>query len=69
MTSIGSGAFGDCSGLTSVTIPNSVTSIGDEAFYNCSFLKYIIIPSGTKQKFARILPDYDKNKLVEQSSY
>ena len=28
-------AFWNCSGLTSVTIPNSVTSIGDEAFYKC----------------------------------
>ena len=32
VTSIGYSAFCDCSGLTSVTIPNSVTSIGSGAF-------------------------------------
>jgi len=35
---IGSYAFRDCSGLTSVTIGNSVTSIGYCAFYGCTGL-------------------------------
>ena len=32
VTSIGVDAFRDCTGLTSVTIPNGVTSIGTRAF-------------------------------------
>ena len=33
VTNIDRGAFYDCSGLTSITIPNSVTTIGGAAFY------------------------------------
>ncbi len=36
----------DCSGLTSVTIPNSVTSIESYAFSGCSSLTSITIPEG-----------------------
>ena len=42
---IGDYAFYDCSGLTSITIPNSVTSIGTYAFYKCSGLTSITIPN------------------------
>ena len=40
---IGYYAFFGCSGLTSITIPNSVTSIGYEAFRNCTGLTSITI--------------------------
>ena len=43
MTSIGSYAFYGCSGLTNVTIPNSVTSIENYAFEGCSGLKSVAI--------------------------
>ena len=45
ITGIYAFAFDDCDGLTSVTIPNSVTSIGDRAFYVCESLKSITIPN------------------------
>ena len=35
---IGWGAFYGCTGLTSVTIGNSVTSIGEHSFYGCTGL-------------------------------
>ena len=38
-------AFWNCSGLTSINIPSSVTSIGDLAFKGCSGLTSIDIPS------------------------
>ena len=43
--SIGSDAFAVCRGLTSVTIPNSVTSIGSNAFRYCSGLTSVTIPN------------------------
>ena len=44
VTSIGYGAFEDCSSLTNITMPNSITSIGIEAFDGCSSLTSITIP-------------------------
>ena len=38
-------AFGDCTNLTSVTIPDSVTNIGYEAFCGCSGLTSVTIPN------------------------
>ena len=45
VTSISSGAFRGCNGLTSFTLPNSVTSIGKYAFGGCNGLTSIIIPN------------------------
>ena len=40
---IGDEAFYNCKGLTSVTIPNSITSIGSSAFYGCTGLTEVNI--------------------------
>ena len=44
LTMIADNAFRDCSGLTSITIPSSVTSIGEWSFAGCSSLNAIVIP-------------------------
>ena len=46
VTSIGSYAFCECSGLTSVTIPNSVTNVGTSAFGYCTNLTNVTIGTG-----------------------
>lgn len=55
-------AFWNCSGLTSINIPSSVTSIGDNAFEKCSSLTSLVIPSSIYS-----IPDYafyDCTKLI-----
>jgi alpha-tubulin suppressor-like RCC1 family protein len=45
VTTIGNSAFISCSGLTSVTIPNTVTAINNNAFLRCSGLTSVTIPN------------------------
>ena len=44
MASIGGYAFGGCTSLTNIIIPDSVTSISSGAFNNCTSLKSITLP-------------------------
>ncbi|MDD3411950.1 MAG: leucine-rich repeat protein [Eubacteriales bacterium] len=44
VTGIGDRAFYNCSGLTSLTLPESVTSVGEYAFSTCQSLTSITIP-------------------------
>ena len=63
ISSIGESAFYNCSGLTSVTISDSVTSIGGAAFYNCSGLTRVNY-LGTIDKWAEIgFYNYSSNPL------
>ena len=43
---LGDYVFNGCSGLTSLTLPSSVTEIGEGAFLNCRGLTNFTIPSG-----------------------
>ncbi len=42
-------AFSNCSNLTSISIPNSVTTIGTEAFFRCTSLKSIVLPNSVTE--------------------
>ena len=46
VTTIGWHAFSDCTGLVSISIPNSVTNIGQYAFSSCNSLSLIEVSSG-----------------------
>ena len=45
VASLGASCFSYCSGLTSITIPSSVTSLGESCFSDCRGLTSITIPS------------------------
>lgn len=46
VVTIGERAFENCTNVTSIKIPETVTSIGASAFYGCSNLKYLDLPVG-----------------------
>ncbi|MBN2108109.1 MAG: leucine-rich repeat domain-containing protein [Deltaproteobacteria bacterium] len=45
---IGYEAFINCTGLTSVTIPGSVTTIAQRAFFGCAGLANVVIPNSVR---------------------
>jgi len=61
-----SNAFSDCTGLTGITIPDSVTSIGSNAFIGCTGLTAINVSSGNIVYSSQdgVLYNKDKTKLI-----
>jgi hypothetical protein len=59
---IASSAFSSCTGLVSITIPDSVTSIGASVFINCSNLKIITVNASNSAYTVENSVLYNKNK-------
>ena len=64
VTFIGDDAFGFCTGLTSIEIPNSVTEIGERTFANCTALTSIDVDVNNKNYASVDGVLYDKNKTT-----
>ena len=60
---IASKAFYECSALTAISIPNSITKIGDNAFYECTSLNSISLPESLT-----LLGDYVFGKCTSLGS-
>ena len=64
VTAIGSGAFSQPTGLTSITVPDSVTAIGSYAFNRCDGMTSVTIPDSVTNigysPFATRRPVIDK---------
>ena len=68
LESIGSYAFYNCSSLTSITIPSSVTSIGWSAFYGCSSLSEVYY-GGTSEQWEEMSIGSNNGNLTGATIY
>lgn len=65
LTYLGYEAFGDCDGLTSVTISGSINEMGSSCFYGCDALEEVIIEEGVTKISSGMFSDcYRLSKLT-----
>lgn len=60
-------AFMGCSSLSLLFLPYSLQIVGEHAFDKCNQLSRIYVPRGFKDKFKRMLPEYDY--LIKEIGY
>ncbi|MDE6373777.1 MAG: leucine-rich repeat domain-containing protein, partial [Clostridia bacterium] len=68
VTTIGNLAFGGCTGLTEIAIPDSVTSLGDTAFRDCSSLKTVSLGNGITKLGINVFLNCDKIEYTEHEN-
>lgn len=65
LKTIGYGAFMNCHGLKSMTIPSGVETIGECAFLNCRYLETISIPASVTSMGNNVFEDCTSLKTIE----
>ena len=65
LKTIGYGAFMNCHGLKSMTIPSGVETIGESAFINCRYLETISIPASVTSIGKSVFDSCSSLKTIE----
>ncbi len=65
LKTIGYGAFMNCHGLKSMTIPSGVETIGECAFLNCRYLETISIPASVTSMGNNVFEDCTSLKTIK----
>lgn len=68
VTAIGDRAFADCTGVTSIVLPDSIKSIGAQGFYGCTGLTEFTIPKNVQTFGTQIFDKASNLKTVYYNS-